>query len=112
MKLQNMKTKWYNWRMSRISNKPNWQSDKFDHTHIHDDDDFKYAEEQMDKKNTENNEITKQVEEQRQAQTGLDMNLVVACFQEKLAQLTTELVVKEATIKQLTNIINSMKGDK
>jgi len=41
----------------------------------------------------------------------LDMNLVVACFQEKLSQLTTELIVKEATIRQLTNIINSMKGD-
>jgi len=38
------------------------------------------------------------------------MNLVLTCFQEKLAQLTTELVVKEATIKQLTNILNNMKG--
>ena len=106
------KKKWYNWKMSRISSKPNWQSDKLDHTHHHDnDDDFKYAEEQMSGKNTINNEKGNQIEEPKPVQTGLDMNLVVACFQEKLAQLTTELVVKEATIKQLTNIINSMKGD-
>jgi len=104
--------KWYNWIMSKISSKPNWQSDKFHHTHHHNnDDDFKYAEEQMSGKNTTINEKDNQVEEPKPVQTGLDMNLVVACFQEKLSQLTTELVVKEATIRQLTNIINLMKGD-
>jgi hypothetical protein len=32
----------------------------------------------------------------------LDINLIMQAFQEKVSQLTTELVVKEATIKQLT----------
>ena len=31
----------------------------------------------------------------------LDVNLIIQAFQEKVNQLTTELVVKEATIKQL-----------
>jgi hypothetical protein len=42
--------------------------------------------------------------------SGLDMNLVILAFQEKIAQLTTELVIKEATIKQLTNMLNKMRG--
>jgi hypothetical protein len=32
----------------------------------------------------------------------LDINLIVQAFQEKVSQLITELVVKEAAIKQLT----------
>jgi hypothetical protein len=32
----------------------------------------------------------------------LDINLIMQSFQEKVSQLITELVVKEATIKQLT----------
>jgi hypothetical protein len=32
----------------------------------------------------------------------LDVNLIIQAFQEKVSQLATELVVKEATIKQLT----------
>ena len=31
----------------------------------------------------------------------LDVNVLVQTFSEKIAQLTTELVVKEATVKQL-----------
>lgn len=38
----------------------------------------------------------------------LDINLVVQSFQEKLNQLMTENVVKDATIKQLTATIQSM----
>jgi len=89
--------------MSKIHNKLNWQRKELDHTHTHNQD-FNHAKEQMDQEDTTKQEL-------KPAQTGLDMNLVVACFQEKLSQLTTELVVKEATIRQLTNIINLMKGD-
>jgi hypothetical protein len=32
----------------------------------------------------------------------LDINLIMQAFQEKVSQLITELVVKEAAIKQLT----------
>jgi hypothetical protein len=32
----------------------------------------------------------------------LDINLIMQAFQEKVSQITTELVIKEATIKQLT----------
>jgi len=31
----------------------------------------------------------------------LDVNVLVQTFNEKIAQLTTELIVKEATVKQL-----------
>jgi len=33
----------------------------------------------------------------------LDINLVVQSFQERINQLTMEIVVKDATIKQLTS---------
>lgn len=31
----------------------------------------------------------------------IDVNLIIQSFQEKISQLTTELVIKDATIKQL-----------
>ena len=40
----------------------------------------------------------------------LDVNLIIASFQEKISQLMTEIVVKDATIKQLVSKIESMKG--
>ncbi len=42
--------------------------------------------------------------------SNLDINLIIATFQEKLSQVMTELIVKEATIKQLTAIIEKQKG--
>jgi hypothetical protein len=42
----------------------------------------------------------------------LDINLVVQAFQEKINQLMTENIVKDATIKQLTATIQSMSEDK
>lgn len=35
----------------------------------------------------------------------IDVNLILQAFQERVAQLTSELVLKEATIKQLNNYI-------
>lgn len=35
-------------------------------------------------------------------ESNLDVNLIIQTFQEKVSQLITELVVKEATIKQLS----------
>ena len=106
------KKKWYNWKMSRINQKPTWQSEsKLE--------DYTQAEElhiDESKKNIENQESKTHMIEPQDTQravvpdSGLDMNLVISSFQEKLAQLTTELVVKDATIKQLTNIINKMRG--
>ena len=32
----------------------------------------------------------------------IDINLIVQSFQERISQLTTEVVIKDATIKQLT----------
>lgn len=94
------KKKWYNWRMSKINQKPNWQTKNSN-------DDFEPPE--QNKENVLENKLENNVE---QPNNGLDMNLVIACFQEKLAQLTTELVVKDATIRQLTNVINNMRGQK
>jgi hypothetical protein len=39
----------------------------------------------------------------------LDINLIIESFQEKISQLMVELVVKEATIKQLSNEIKELK---
>jgi hypothetical protein len=36
----------------------------------------------------------------------LDINIIMQAFQEKVGQLITELVIKEATIKQLTIQLN------
>lgn len=54
------------------------------------------------------NEQPKQA--QKDASSELDINLIILSFQEKIGQLMTELVVKDATIKQLTSIINKMRG--
>lgn len=55
----------------------------------------------------ENNQVEPRPKE---TNSELDISLVIASFQEKVGQLTTELVIKDATIKQLTNIINKMRG--
>ena len=47
---------------------------------------------------------------ENQDNSNLDINLVLACFQEKLTQIMTELIVKEATIKQLMAQIDKTKG--
>jgi len=88
--------------MSKINQKPNWQTKNID-------DDFTVP--QDDTENVLQDNIENSVKQAGpQQNNGLDMNLVLACFQEKLAQLTTELVVKDATIRQLTNVINKMRG--
>jgi uncharacterized coiled-coil protein SlyX len=35
----------------------------------------------------------------------IDVNLIIQAFQDRVAQLTSELVLKEATIKHLNNYI-------
>ncbi len=42
--------------------------------------------------------------------SNLDVNLIIAVFQEKLSNLMTDLVIKEATIKQQANINQLLKG--
>jgi hypothetical protein len=44
--------------------------------------------------------------------SNLDVNLIIAVFQEKLSSLMTDLVIKEATIKQQSIIIQRLKGQK
>ena len=41
--------------------------------------------------------------------SNLDINLIIQSFQEKVTQLTIELVVKDATIKQLSEQIKELK---
>lgn len=43
--------------------------------------------------------------------SNLDVNLIIAVFQEKLNSLMTDLVIKEATIKQQAKIIKRLKGE-
>jgi uncharacterized coiled-coil protein SlyX len=43
-------------------------------------------------------------------ETNLDVNIIIQTFQEKIAQLTTDLVVKEATIKQLNAMLTQMSN--
>jgi hypothetical protein len=47
---------------------------------------------------------------QSEDNNNLDVNLIIASFQEKISQLITEVVVKEATIKQLSLTIEKMRG--
>jgi len=43
-------------------------------------------------------------------ESNLDVNLIIQAFQEKVSQLTTDLVVKEAAIKQLTAIVAQLQN--
>jgi len=100
--------KWYNWKMSKINQRPSWQSQV-------DIDDYSSPEESIESTRDQmslEEEKNKLESNNSQQDSSLDVNLIIASFQEKLAQLTTELVVKDATIKQLTNIINNMRGKK
>ena len=105
--------------MSRINQKPNWQSqsqeEEYETPEIKSEPDIESKPVVIENDKIKQQEVTKVIESQNEPRTavpdsGLDMNLVISAFQEKIAQLTTELVVKEATIKQLTNILNKMRG--
>ena len=50
-------------------------------------------------------------QESLNSETNLDVNLIIATFQEKLNSLMTELVIKEATIKQQAIIIKRLRGE-
>jgi Fic family protein len=94
--------------MSKINQRPSWQSQV-------DIDDYSSPEESIESTRDQmslEEEKNKLESNNSQQDSSLDVNLIIASFQEKLAQLTTELVVKDATIKQLTNIINNMRGKK
>jgi hypothetical protein len=43
-------------------------------------------------------------------ESNLDINIIIQTFQEKIAQLTTDIVVKEATIKQLNAMLVQMSN--
>jgi hypothetical protein len=43
-------------------------------------------------------------------ESNLDVNLIIQTFQEKVSQLITELVVKEATIKQMSLQIQQLQA--
>lgn len=90
--------------MSKINQKPNWQSKNNNH-------DFSLPQDNTESVLEDKSEYSNEQTDNNQ-NNGLDVNLIIASFQEKLAQLTTELVVKDATIKQLTNVINNMRGQK
>jgi hypothetical protein len=55
----------------------------------------------------QNNVVDLSVEE-----NNLDVNMIISVFQEKLSQLMTEIVIKDATIRQQANLINKLKGNK
>jgi hypothetical protein len=99
--------------MSKINQKPNWQSPDQGPEHEIPNSSIQSN---RDKDNqTKQEEVVQAMELKNESKmaaqdSGLDMNLVILAFQEKIAQLTTELVIKEATIKQLTNMLNKMRG--
>jgi len=55
-------------------------------------------------------QLSESFDPQNNNDSNLDINLIIASFQEKLSQLMTEVVIKDATIKQLTAIIEKQKG--
>lgn len=58
--------------------------------------------------NTSNNVSSDSIEDE----SNLDINMIISVFQEKLSQLMTEVVIKDATIRQQANLINKLKGNK
>ncbi len=58
--------------------------------------------------NEHNNEFENQINDE----SNLNVNIIIAVFQEKLSQLMTEVVIKDATIRQQANLINTLKGNK
>lgn len=55
-------------------------------------------------------QLSESFDSQNNNNSNLDINLIIASFQEKLSQLMTEVVIKDATIRQLTAIIEKQKG--
>jgi hypothetical protein len=55
-------------------------------------------------------QLSESFDSQNNNDSNLDINLIIASFQEKLSQLMTEVIIKDATIKQLTAIIEKQKG--
>ena len=45
-------------------------------------------------------------------ESNLDVIMIISVIQEKLSQLMTEIVIKDATIRQQANLINKLKGNK
>lgn len=41
----------------------------------------------------------------------LDINILIQCFNEKISQMMTEIIVKEATIKQLSGKLQAIVGE-
>jgi len=83
------KNKWYNKKMSKFLSTENQNAEPIG-TPV------------KDEKNKN--------EELLNGESNLDVNLIISIFQEKLNSLMTELIIKEATIKQQANIIKKIRG--
>lgn len=83
------KNKWYNKKMSKFLPTENQKNEP--------------AETGVEDKKNKNEEFLT-------SESNLDVNLIIAIFQEKLNSLMTELIIKEATIKQQANIIKKIRG--
>ena len=68
----------------------------------------------MSKINGINNidQINSEMQDATVEESNLDVNMIISVFQEKLSQLMTEMVIKDATIRQQANLINKLKGNK
>lgn len=68
----------------------------------------------MSKINGINNidQINSEMQDATVEESNLDVNMIISVFQEKLSQLMTEIVIKDATIRQQANLINKLKGNK
>ena len=56
-------------------------------------------------------EVNENVQKEVNNDFNLDVNIIISTFQEKLNSLMTELVIKEATIKQQASIIKRLRGE-
>ena len=64
------------------------------------------------RKMSKSNEATKEVTQisEQNNNSDIDINIIIQTFQEKVNNLMTELIIKEARIKQQANIIRQLKG--
>lgn len=63
------------------------------------------------RKMTKSNEVTKEVTQvpEQDDNSDIDINIIIETFQEKINNLMTELIIKEARIKQQAIIIQQLK---
>jgi len=63
----------------------------------------------VEQQGSDNERKVDRMQQPNNVDSNIDINLIIAGFQDKLSQLMTENIVKDATIKQLVKTIEKLK---